>query len=241
MGERSAVRPQSGLSVCESDPGLRRPTPPATAGRKPVARPCIQTLEKQITEQQEGRREAGHPQPKIRRGAGQSPAVSTQRAVLGVLAHSSGAPASPLPTLDKSQIRTLADFIRTLDRGAGRHMGSNPCKPARVTGLAFPLSVLAQSVIARIHPHPYACKFFAGSSSCHSQYLLCLSDALRIAESAALALSIAVLEPEALRFATLGAGRSVGAVHHDGATAVSCRLCLIACNSSQFDVVGVQA
>src|ERR1019366_10603561 len=39
MGERSAVGPKSGESVSQSDPGLRRPTPPSTAGRKPAARP----------------------------------------------------------------------------------------------------------------------------------------------------------------------------------------------------------
>jgi len=39
MGERSAVEPKSGTSVHQSDPALRRPTPPPTAGRKPEARP----------------------------------------------------------------------------------------------------------------------------------------------------------------------------------------------------------
>jgi hypothetical protein len=112
MGERSAVRPKSGQSVSQSDPGLRRPTPPVTAGRKPAARPPISPR----TARADATREAGIPQPKIGRGAGQSPAALDQREALGSCLQSPDLQSSPLVTLDKSQIRALADFIKTLDR-----------------------------------------------------------------------------------------------------------------------------
>lgn len=83
MGERSAVRPKSGESVRQSDPGLRRPTPPSTAGRKPAARPRLQLVRTIEPAEAPKAREAGLPQPKTGRGAGQSPAVSAQRAALG--------------------------------------------------------------------------------------------------------------------------------------------------------------
>lgn len=112
MGERSAVRPKSGQSVCQSDPGLRRPTPPMTAGRKPAARPPISPRKVRLN----AAREAGLPQPKIGRGAGQSPAVSNQREALGACLQSQDTRPTSLLTLDRSQIRALADFIKTLDR-----------------------------------------------------------------------------------------------------------------------------
>ena len=112
MGERSAVRPKSGQSVSQSDPGLRRPTPPSTAGRKPAARPPISPWKARTN----AAREAGLPQPKIGQGAGQSPAISTQREALGTSLLTPEAQAAPLLTLDKSQIKALADFIKTLDR-----------------------------------------------------------------------------------------------------------------------------
>ena len=105
MGERSAVRPKSGQSVCESDPGLRRPTPPKTAGRKPAARPI---------QPEEIAREAGLTQPKIRRGAGQSPAVRSQREAL--VTSTNQPDNSPLPVLDQSQIKALAEWIKILHR-----------------------------------------------------------------------------------------------------------------------------
>src|SRR5579862_945110 len=100
MGERSAVRPKSGESVCQSDPGLRRPTPPSTAGRKPAARPPFQMdapLARQGCAQS---REAGLAQPKIGRGAGQGPAVSTQREALGSLVEFPEPNTSSLEILD---------------------------------------------------------------------------------------------------------------------------------------------
>jgi hypothetical protein len=112
VGERSAVRPKSGQSVSQSDPGLRRPTPPVTAGRKPAARPPKAPGNARTIEACE----AGIPQPKIGQGAGQSPAISIQREALGTSLQSPDLQSSPLVALDKSQIRALAEFIKTLDR-----------------------------------------------------------------------------------------------------------------------------
>ena len=112
MGERSAVRPKSGQSVSQSDPGLRRPTSPVTAGRKSAARPPISPWKARTN----AAREAGLPQPKIGRGAGQSPAVLTQREALGTSLQFPDLQSSPLATLDKTQIRALADFFKMLDR-----------------------------------------------------------------------------------------------------------------------------
>jgi hypothetical protein len=115
VGEQSAVRPKSGQSVSQSDPGLRRPTPPSTAGRKPAARPPFQIFEVEAAEKPHAR-EAGIAQPKIGWGAGRNPAVSGQCEALGISLPSSEAQASPLPAFDKSQIRTLVEFIKILDR-----------------------------------------------------------------------------------------------------------------------------
>ena len=112
MGERSAVRPKSGQSVCESDPGLRRPTPPGTAGRKPAARPLIDS--RKIRNRASS--EAGFPQPKIRRGAGWNPAVFAQREAVGQVVEPSKGQESALGTLDDSEITLLLDFFTTLDR-----------------------------------------------------------------------------------------------------------------------------
>ena len=110
MGERSAVRPKSGQSVCESDPGLRRPTPPETAGRKPAARPPN-------TAEVPGKEEdcvAALPQPKIRRGAGWNPAGLPQREALG---HTDDLGAqSSSDALDDSQTSLLIEFFQVLDR-----------------------------------------------------------------------------------------------------------------------------
>jgi hypothetical protein len=116
MGERSAVRPKSGQSVRQSDPALRRPTPPSTAGRKPAARPSFQTNAPLALQGCAQSREAGLAQPKIGRGAGQSPAVSTQREALDSLVELPGPNTSSLETLDDSQTAILLEFFTLLDR-----------------------------------------------------------------------------------------------------------------------------
>jgi hypothetical protein len=87
MGERSAVRPKSGLSVSQSDPGLRRPTLPLTVGRKPAARHPIPICSFSSSKIVSTPRKPGPSQSKTGRGAWQSPAVQFRReaAVLNVL------------------------------------------------------------------------------------------------------------------------------------------------------------
>jgi hypothetical protein len=76
MGERSAARLKSGESVRQSDPGLRRPTPPATSGRKPEACPALSSGGAPDPGVPFNPRVAGPSQRKTGRGAGQSPAAS---------------------------------------------------------------------------------------------------------------------------------------------------------------------
>src|ERR1035437_5643110 len=94
VGERSAVRPKSGKSVHQSDPGLRRPTPPPTVGRKPTARPPILNGSFTPSETNLTLRKAGPSQPKTGRGTGQSPAIQSRREAPGSNAVSS-APRRP--------------------------------------------------------------------------------------------------------------------------------------------------
>jgi len=116
MGERSAVRPKSGQSVSQSDPGLRRPTPPSMAGRKPAARPPVQFRPAADSKDDSRPRAAGGAQRKTGRGAGQSPAVQTQRAALGSFTPLADTDAVLSFAPDDSQITALIEFFQTLDR-----------------------------------------------------------------------------------------------------------------------------
>ncbi len=115
-GERSAVETKSGESVRQSDPGLRRPTPPSTAGRKPAARPPVSQSSILHSSAAVASREAGIPQPKTGRGAGQSPAEMPQRAALGSFSPPAKSSHDQTPTLDDSDIKALIEFFLTLDR-----------------------------------------------------------------------------------------------------------------------------
>lgn len=116
MGERSAVRPRSGKSVRQSDPGLRRPTPPSTAGRKPAARPPASISPPGIIKVAEMPGTARTAQHKTGRGAGWNPAVQTRREAPGS-SHRPAQTSSDLPScLDDSQITALIHFFQTLDR-----------------------------------------------------------------------------------------------------------------------------
>lgn len=116
MGERSAVRPQSGKTVRQSVPALRRPTPPSTAGRKPAARPPIQFPPATVPEADCRSREAAGTQRKTGRGAGRSPAIQSRREAPDSFM-SPDQSSSCLPySLDDSQISSLIQFFETLDR-----------------------------------------------------------------------------------------------------------------------------
>ncbi len=93
-GERSAVVSNSRLPVHDSGLGLTRPTPPATDGRNPSARPPFC-------------------QPKSRQGAGQSPAIESERKALATPSTSESREAG---SLNDEQISLLLDFFRILDR-----------------------------------------------------------------------------------------------------------------------------
>jgi hypothetical protein len=112
MGERGAAGSKSGATVHQSVPGLRQPTTPVTAGRKPAARPPAFYPEP---------RAAGlRSQPKTGRGAGQSPVIETQRGALDRQANFTPSEQvkhseDPL-TLDETSTRALLEFFLTLDR-----------------------------------------------------------------------------------------------------------------------------
>jgi len=116
MGERSAVRPKSGKSVRQSDPALRRPTSPSTAGRKPAARPPVQNDPASDLDFRSPAREAGTSQRKTVRGTGQSPDSQAQRKALGSFTSTTQSDSSISYVLDDSQIKTLIEFFQTLDR-----------------------------------------------------------------------------------------------------------------------------
>jgi hypothetical protein len=116
MGERSAVRPKSGKSVRQSDPALRRPTSPSTAGRKPAARPPVQISPATDIQFHSTSREAGTSQRKTVRGTGQSPDNQAQREALGSFTSTTQSHSSISYVLDDSQIKTLIEVFQTLDR-----------------------------------------------------------------------------------------------------------------------------
>jgi hypothetical protein len=116
MGERSAVRPQSGSTVRQSVPALRRPTPPSTAGPKPAARPPIQFLPATVSEDDSRSREAAGTQRKTGRGAGRSPAIQSRREAPGSFRGPVQSISALSYSLDDSQISSLIQFFETLDR-----------------------------------------------------------------------------------------------------------------------------
>ena len=101
--ERSAVGSNSGEPVHQSGPGLRRPTPAVTAGRKPEARPSPS-------------------QPKTGRGAERSSAIESQRGALGssripgVVREAFALDAVCSDSLDDHSIQQLISFFEMLDR-----------------------------------------------------------------------------------------------------------------------------
>jgi hypothetical protein len=109
-GERGAVGLKSGNSVANSEPVLRRPTTPATAGRKPAARPPV------------SRGCAAPPatQPKSWRGfgGGAPEEIARERAsASGPPADDSAARKLPaLDSLDAAAVSQLRQFFELLDR-----------------------------------------------------------------------------------------------------------------------------
>ena len=131
MGERSAVEPKSGKTVRQSVPGLRRPTPPSTAGRKPAARPPNQSPP--ATEFLDGSsaRQAGRTQRKTGRGAGQSPAIQSRCEAPGSYTLPAQPPPTPSCVLGDFEITTLIEFFQILDRW-DREVHSSNSNPIEV-------------------------------------------------------------------------------------------------------------
>ena len=122
VGERSAVGPKSGPSVHQSDPGLRRPTPPPTAGRKPGARPrSLRSHALGVGIALESRA-AGLPyQPKTGRGAGETPAIELQREALDTsktigTSEAQALTARNADSLSDDDIQQIIEFFKILDR-----------------------------------------------------------------------------------------------------------------------------
>jgi len=138
VGERSAVGLNSGATVSQSVPGLRRPTPPPTADRKSAARPRRKILATASAVRPHARRAAVRSaQSKTGRGAGQSPAEGLRRVASDAdnpiadnvapipvdsasanlpIAIASCAPPVDWSRLDGHELRNLCDFFLTLDR-----------------------------------------------------------------------------------------------------------------------------
>jgi len=96
--------------------GLRRPTPPSTAGLNPAARPPVRVSPATDCQSASTSREAGISQRKTVRGAGQSPAIQAQREALGSFTSTIQSDSLVSYVLDDSQIETLLEFFQTLDR-----------------------------------------------------------------------------------------------------------------------------
>jgi len=131
MGERDAVGPKSGPSVSQSDPGLRRPTLPPTAGRKPEARPPLHSHGFDLGVAVAPKlREAGLPyQPKTGRVAGPGPAEYLQREALDTNPTSdpreAGArDARTADSLSEDDLQQIIEFFTILDRWAREAHGN---------------------------------------------------------------------------------------------------------------------
>jgi hypothetical protein len=116
VGERGAVEPESGKSVRQSDPGLRRPTPPSTAGRKSAARPLIHFPPATNSRVIPKARETERTQPKTGRSARRSLATQPRRAAPGSFTGSAESTSAHPYALDDSHITNLIQFFEILDR-----------------------------------------------------------------------------------------------------------------------------
>jgi hypothetical protein len=130
-----------------------------------------------------------------------------------------------------------SNFSPCLTAGTGRHMATVPCSPTSLlsgveSSSPFTLSPTPLPVHKwRLCIHPQ--EAFSCASLC-----LTLPPASKKAQSGAVAAAIEFAIASTTGIASLHQSRRSVVVHHCGGAVVSCRLCLIACNSSQFDVSG---
>ena len=126
-----------------------------------------------------------------------------------------------------------SSFSPCLIAGTGRHMANDPCSPTTFFSTAgssnffsispTPLRVHAWSLC--IHPQ----EAFSCASPC-----LTLPRASKSAQRGSIAAAIAFAVASII---SLPQSQHPGEAHQCGGAVVSCRLCLIACNSRQFDEV----
>jgi hypothetical protein len=109
-GERGAVGSKSGNSVANSEPVLRRPGTPATAGRKPAARPPI-SREREAPPLSQLKGWPGF-------GAGSHEEIARERESVSGLPPEPSVrrEASALDALDSESISRLRAFFELLDR-----------------------------------------------------------------------------------------------------------------------------
>ena len=191
MGERSAVRPKSGQSVSQSDPGLRRPTPPSTAGRKPAARPPFQVSHHAM---QVPQRPAKRALLSLKL-AGVRDRVPPYRSSAQRWARAIKSPKPKrllYPPSTNHKLKHWPSSSRFSTAGTGRHMESNPCKPSSVAAVPPHYAIQASFEIFPTHPKPFAFSFLAGGFPCHSEPL-CPTQVPKPLQSTAIAFAIAIL------------------------------------------------
>lgn len=123
--------------------------------------------------------------------------------------------------------------------GTGRHMATDPCSPAILlseveSSHSFALA-LTRLPISNLRPVFRPLEVLSCASLC-----LTLPQASKKAQRIAIAPAMAFLITSATSIDSPRLSQLLAEAHHDGSDAASCRLCLIACNSRQFDEVEVQ-
>jgi hypothetical protein len=115
-------------------------------------------------------------------------------------------------------------------------MESNSFKPFSVAAVTPRRAFQACPAILPTQSNSFACSLFAGGFPFHSEPPR-LTQVPESTQRGAIALAIAILDSSPAQFTRLCHERERGAVHKSGPADASCRLCLIACNSSRFDEV----
>jgi hypothetical protein len=127
-----------------------------------------------------------------------------------------------------------SSFLPSSIAGTGRHMATEPCSPS-----AF-LSEVESSNFFTLSPTPLPvherrlCIRPQEAFSCISLPLILLRRS-KMPQSGAIAPAIAFAIASAIHIDSLRQSHDSGEVHQGGEAAVSCRLCLTACNLRQFD------
>ena len=116
-------------------------------------------------------------------------------------------------------------------------MESIPCKPFPRQKVPLRFSARVSEISLPFHSNQFPFLTAAGGSACNSEYSH-PTKAPEIAQRTAMAVLVGHLERRSVQLAAFNQGQPLYAVHQGGSAAPSCRLCLIACNSRQFDELG---